>query len=49
MASHHITQDLANLSLYQPYDGTEEILIGDGSGLPLPILVQLLLLILLNL
>lgn len=34
-ASHHVTQDLANLSLHQPYDGAEEIIIGDGSGLPI--------------
>lgn len=34
-ASHHVTQDLANLSLHQPYDGTEEIVIGDGSSLPI--------------
>lgn len=34
-ASHHVTQDLSNLSLHHPYDGTEEIVIGDGSGLPI--------------
>ena len=34
-ASHHITTDLANLSLHSPYDGTDEIVIGDGSGLPI--------------
>lgn len=34
-ASHHITQDLSNLSLHKPYDGNEEIMIGDGSGLPI--------------
>lgn len=34
-ASHHVTTDLANLSLHYPYDGTEEIVIGDGSGLPI--------------
>lgn len=32
-ATHHITSDLANLSLHQPYAGNEEVLIGDGSGL----------------
>ena len=32
-ASHHITNDLNNLSLHTPYDGTEELIIGDGTGL----------------
>lgn len=32
-ATHHITSDLNNLSLHQPYNGGEEVLIGDGSGL----------------
>ena len=32
-ATHHITSDLANLSLHQPYHGNDEVLIGDGSGL----------------
>ncbi|WZZ66822.1 hypothetical protein YC2023_078192 [Brassica napus] len=32
-ATHHITSDLNNLSLHQPYTGGEEVLIGDGSGL----------------
>lgn len=31
--THHITSDLANLSLHQPYTGSDEVLIGDGSGL----------------
>ncbi|KAJ9555883.1 hypothetical protein OSB04_010497 [Centaurea solstitialis] len=34
-ASHHVTTDLSNLSLHHPYDGTDEIVIGDGSGLPI--------------
>lgn len=34
-ASPHVTQDLHNLALRNPYDGTEEIVIGDGSGLPI--------------
>ncbi|CAH9105641.1 unnamed protein product [Cuscuta europaea] len=34
-ACHHVTSDLGNLSLHKPYDGTEEIVIGDGSGLPI--------------
>ncbi|KAK1407993.1 hypothetical protein QVD17_39622 [Tagetes erecta] len=33
-ASHHITNDLQALSLHAPYDGTEELIIGDG--LPIP-------------
>ena len=32
-ASHHVTMDLDNLSLHAPYDGTEELIIGDGTGL----------------
>jgi hypothetical protein len=32
-ASHHITSDLTNLSIHSEYDGTYEIVIGDGSGL----------------
>lgn len=34
-ASHHVTNDLNNLSLHAPYDGTEELVIGDGSSLPI--------------
>lgn len=33
VATHHITSDLANLSMHVPYTGAEEVLIGDGSGL----------------
>lgn len=29
-ASHHVTNDLANLSLHTPYDGTEELIVGYG-------------------
>ncbi|XP_021764200.1 uncharacterized protein LOC110728841 [Chenopodium quinoa] len=29
-ASHHVTNDLNNLSLHAPYDGTEELLVGNG-------------------
>lgn len=32
-ASHHVTTDLNNLALHSPYDGTEELIIGDGTGL----------------
>ena len=34
-ASHHVTADLANLSHHKPYDGTNDIVIGDGTGLPI--------------
>ncbi|KAE8725678.1 hypothetical protein F3Y22_tig00008262pilonHSYRG00055 [Hibiscus syriacus] len=34
-ASHHVTTDHNNLALHNPYDGTNEIMIGDGSGLPI--------------
>lgn len=32
-ASHHVTSNLANLSLHSPYDNTYEIIIDDGSRL----------------
>ena len=32
-ASHHVTGDLTNLSHHQPYEGLNDILLGDGSGL----------------
>jgi len=32
-ASHNITGDLTNLSVHSEYDGTDEVVIGDGSGL----------------
>ncbi|CAN6936718.1 unnamed protein product, partial [Brassica oleracea] len=34
-ATHHLTTDLANLSLHQPYTGGEEVTISDGSNLPI--------------
>nr|GME02242.1 Retrovirus-related Pol polyprotein from transposon RE1 [Ipomoea batatas] len=34
-ASHHVTTDLSNLALHTPYDGTDEVMIGNGSGLPI--------------
>lgn len=34
-ASHHVTNDLNALSLHTPYDGTDELVIGDGSCLPI--------------
>ena len=32
-ASHHATTDLHNLSMHTPYNGSDDIMIGDGSGL----------------
>ena len=32
-ATHHLTTDLNNLSVHQPYNGGEEVTIADGSGL----------------
>jgi len=32
-ASHNITGDLINLSVHSEYNGTDEVVIGDGSGL----------------
>ena len=32
-ASHHVIADLNNLSLHAPYNGSYDIMIGDGSGL----------------
>lgn len=34
-ASHNLTGDLENLSIHSEYDGTDEIQIADGSGLPI--------------
>jgi hypothetical protein len=33
-ASHNMTIDLSNLMINSEYDGTDEVVIGDGSGLP---------------
>ena len=32
-ASHNITGDLTNLSIHSEYDGTDEVVLGDGTGL----------------
>ena len=32
-ASHHVTIDLNNLTLHAPYDGPDDIIIGDSTGL----------------
>lgn len=34
-ASHHVTTDLSNMSIHTPYDGTDDIIIGDRSSLPI--------------
>ena len=34
-ATHHVTTDLQNLAIHSPYDGPDEIMIGDGSGVPI--------------
>jgi len=34
-ASHHVTSDLNNLSLHTPYNGRDDIMIGDGTRLPI--------------
>ena len=33
VASHNITGDLSNLSIHSKYDGTNEVVLSDGSGL----------------
>ncbi|RVW73892.1 hypothetical protein CK203_059924 [Vitis vinifera] len=39
IASHHVNDDLNNLALYQGYEGTDHIISGDGSVLPISHLV----------
>ena len=34
-ASHHVTSDLGNLILHSPYQGSDDIMIDDGSTLPI--------------
>ena len=34
-ASHHIISNLQNLSLHSDYGGNEDIMIGDGNGIPI--------------
>ncbi|KAJ9551582.1 hypothetical protein OSB04_015627 [Centaurea solstitialis] len=34
-ATHHVTNDLENLALHAPYDGSDDLIIGDGSSLPI--------------
>ena len=33
--NNHITKDVANLSLHEPYGGDDSVAIGNGSGLPI--------------
>ncbi|KAJ9556373.1 hypothetical protein OSB04_010987 [Centaurea solstitialis] len=42
-ASFHATNDLNNLSIHAPYDGTEELVIGDGSCLQISHIGSLIL------
>lgn len=32
-ATHHVTTDLANLSLHSPYEGSDDVVVGNGVGL----------------
>lgn len=32
---HHVTNDIHNISLHHPYDGAEEIIVGNCMGVPL--------------
>ena len=34
-ASHHIASDLSNMSLHTPYEGGDNVMIGNGTGLPI--------------
>lgn len=34
-ATYHITSDINNLSLHQPYLGGEEVIVGNGATLPI--------------
>jgi hypothetical protein len=33
--SHHVTADLNNLSLHTPYNGQDDVMLGDGTNLPI--------------
>ena len=35
VALDHVTNDLSHLNCYQPYQGSEQITIGDGNSIPL--------------
>ncbi|CAL5404806.1 unnamed protein product [Camellia sinensis] len=34
-ATDHITNDMSNLSCYQPYQGSDQITIGNGNSIPI--------------
>lgn len=34
-ATNHVTNDLSNLDIHSPYDGNDELIIGDGTALPI--------------
>jgi hypothetical protein len=34
-ATHHLTRDLENLHLTSPYQGSDQIVVGDGNALPI--------------
>lgn len=34
-ATHHITSDLNNLALHQPYNGRNDVIVADGSPVPI--------------
>lgn len=34
-ASHHITSDLQSLSMHSDYSGNDDVIIGDGNGIPI--------------
>lgn len=34
-ATHHITNDLANLHLYHPYQGSDQVMVGNGAAVPI--------------
>ena len=42
-ASHNITGDLNNLTIHSEYDGSDEVVLGDGSGLPVSHIGSLIL------
>lgn len=42
-ASHNITHDIANLSIHFEYGGTDEVILGDSSGLSVSHICSLIL------
>lgn len=35
VATHHLTNDLSNLNFYQPYHGSEQVMVGNGAAMPI--------------